>query len=943
MSRDRANPPRIEILWLALPPQLRAMAEKKPRGRKKAAAKATKATNTRQPTLLTLFGGKRPTTSENVVDIGSDTDEGGPSEADSIVDVVGSSPPPPPPPQRPIGKGKRARQQECESNILPDPLHSTPSSPSSAPTRATSPLPPIRSTFSSTSTDVYSALRRSRARSIVAVDEDGSKPARGRTLFAVVRKSRSRPTLGEYTPTESQEGLERSQERPEGSQNAPIEILEEEPEPVVPLTGATVHAFFKPRKGKEKEKEKDKGKEKDKAVGATSVVAFGARVKPGKVRRDGDGLDPPWPNAESVHAGVKEDERLETRPCNMPRRTTISAPTSNPVTDGRTKAWAKSYAERPPDDILNLSPGWFDAWAGLRNPTSAPNETIPEEHAKHPAIARLLGPGGAQHAFAPPARACEVLGNEAPAQELADWLKKLKLRGKEEVLVEAKGKLRERRVIVTEVDRRKRRRVENQNEYDPSFAVDDFEDPDNYELIVELGNTFVVTGPPGTGKSAAVHACAQELGWSVFEVYAGIGRRGMGASGLASLIGSVGANHTVGGSGDGEVRQSLILLDEVDLVFGQDTQFWSAVVGLVRESRRPVVIVANDLFCIPLDDLPVHRNVEFQAADPALVGSYLYAQAQATGCARVPSRVQLQSVFEATVSAPRVPDFSVPDAPQHPLPSQLDRSRDLRRVLEDMKFWFVHGPDERMYAQDTPEDVREAWAACGRDVMECVGDWSADEIVRGDGDVPSTGLYQLWKFADSVSMVDAGLERRWTRQMQAEEVDRFAQGDDDEVLAGQLCKPWAGYEQVGIAEFCRDAEIALEAACTARRLLERSGAGRYAREGLKERRRWDSRQLEEVRAEHQERLALFLDAGLLTFASPLLPRAALVLDVIPAVHTMVAADDAMVASASRVVRGRNVRTSARVAAAVAGKLQQERYIALGEEELDAVRKTAYVT
>ncbi|KAG9103142.1 hypothetical protein FRC06_000090 [Ceratobasidium sp. 370] len=908
------------------------MAEKKPRTRKKVAAKATKATSAQQPTLLTLFGGKRPATDESVIGISSDTDGGGPSEAESVIDVVGSSPPPPPPSQRTRGKGKRARQPERE----PSPPHSVPSSPSSAPTRATSPLPPIQPTFSSTSTDVYSSLRRSRARSVVAVDEDAPKPTKGRTLFAVVRKSRGRPALGDYTPTESQEEFE-------GSQKAPIEILEEEPEPVVPLTSAAVHAFFKPRKDKEKEKEKDKEKGKEKAAGAASAATFGAKTKASKARRDGDGLDAPWPNAEGMHARVKEDERLETRPCSVPRRTTIPKPTSNHVTDERIKAWAKSYAERPPDDVLNLSPGWFDAWAGLRNATSSPNETIPKEYATHPAIARLLGPGGAQHALAPPARACEVLGNEIPTQQLADWLKSLKLRSKEEVLVEAEGKPRERRVIVRNVDRRKRRRVENQNEYDPSFVVDDSEDPEDVELTVELGNTFVITGPPGTGKSAAVYACAQELGWSVFEVYAGIGRRGTGANGLSSFIGSVGANHTVGGSGDGGVQQSLILLDEVDLVFEQDTQFWSAVVGLVRESRRPVVITANDLLCIPPDDLPVHRYVEFQAADPGLVGSYLYAQAQAAGCARVPSQAQLRKVFEATVPAPRIPDFAVPDAPQHPLPSQLDRSPDLRRVLEDMKFWLVHGPVERMYAEDAPEDVREAWAACGRDVMESVGDWSADEIVCGDGDAPSAGLYRLWKFADSVSMVDAGLERRWTRQMQAEEVDRFAQGDDDEVRAGQLCKPWVRYEQVGIAEFCRDAEIALEAACTARRMLERGGVGRYARGGLERRLGWDSRQLEEARAEHQEQLTTFLDAGLVTASSPLLPRAALVLDIIPAVRTMVAADEAMIASASRVVRGRSVRTSARVAAGAAGSFQQERYIALGREELVAVQKTAYVT
>ncbi|KAG8681869.1 hypothetical protein FRC09_017173, partial [Ceratobasidium sp. 395] len=639
------------------------MAEKKPRARKKAAPKVAKATGPQQQTLLTLFSSKRPATSEDAVDLSSEAEAGGQSEAESVIDV-GSSPPPPLRLPETSGTSKRARERD------PSPPCSVTSSLSSVPTRATSPAPTPtpRRIFSSQATDVYSELRRSRARSVALLDEDTPKPAKGRT-FAVVRKARSRPTL---TPATSQETLE-------GSQGAPIEIVEEElePEPVVPLTSAAVHAFFKPRREKEQEKGKGKGREKE--TSSVLTPRFGAKIKAGKLQKSGDGLDAPWPSAEGTHVGSKVDDRLETKPSCVPRRT-VPASTSKPVAEERTAAWARSYAQHEPDDTLDLSPRWLDAVEGLRNPEPIPDEIIPEEHAKHPAIARLLGPDGAKHAFAPPGRACEILGNEAPAQELADWMKSLELRGgkEQEVPVPAKGKPRERRVVVTEVDRRKRRRVENQDEYDPSFTVDDFADPDDYEIIHDIGNTFVITGPTGAGKSAAVHACAQELGWSVFEVYAGIGRRGVGANGLSSLIGSVGANHTVGGSGDGEVQQSLILLDEVDLVFAQDTQFWTAIVGLIRESRRPVVLIANDVFSIRLHELPVHRHIEFQAANPELGGSYLYAQAQAAGCAHVPSRAQFRTLFKEAVLAPRIPDFAVPDEPQHPSPAQLDRSHDLR-------------------------------------------------------------------------------------------------------------------------------------------------------------------------------------------------------------------------------------------------------------------------
>lgn len=41
-----------------------------------------------------------------------------------------------------------------------------------------------------------------------------------------------------------------------------------------------------------------------------------------------------------------------------------------------------------------------------------------------------------------------------------------------------------------------------------------------------LCNTMLITGPPGVGKTAAVYACAQELGFKVFEVNASSQRSG---------------------------------------------------------------------------------------------------------------------------------------------------------------------------------------------------------------------------------------------------------------------------------------------------------------------------------------------------------------------------------------------------------------------------------
>ena len=144
-------------------------------------------------------------------------------------------------------------------------------------------------------------------------------------------------------------------------------------------------------------------------------------------------------------------------------------------------------------------------------------------------------------------------------------------------------------------------------------------------------NTILLTGPHGNGKTTAVYACAKELDWDVFEVYPGIGKRN-GAS-LDNYIGEVGKNHLVhqthrnsgdllrtlfrrredidatnaslsGDETDNEIqgqdakpakpiRQSLILLEEVDILFKEDSNFWNTVTGIIKECKRPVVCTCN--------------------------------------------------------------------------------------------------------------------------------------------------------------------------------------------------------------------------------------------------------------------------------------------------------------------------------------------------------------
>jgi hypothetical protein len=118
----------------------------------------------------------------------------------------------------------------------------------------------------------------------------------------------------------------------------------------------------------------------------------------------------------------------------------------------------------------------------------------------------------------------------------------------------------------------------------------------------------LLVGPNGSGKTVAVQTVAQELGYEIFEVNAGMGKRR--AKDLESEVGDVGRNHIVrasprkpnakdffagfksaatakgkmngngteiqnGGPGLRAPTQSLILVEEVDVLYHGEEDFWT--------------------------------------------------------------------------------------------------------------------------------------------------------------------------------------------------------------------------------------------------------------------------------------------------------------------------------------------------------------------------------
>ncbi|XP_054702447.1 ATPase family AAA domain-containing protein 5 [Grus americana] len=106
-----------------------------------------------------------------------------------------------------------------------------------------------------------------------------------------------------------------------------------------------------------------------------------------------------------------------------------------------------------------------------------------------------------------PQDSSELVGNKKEIERLHSWLKEWKKRADWEEKRHQKG--------------------EKDKEHEDSLDSLDFKDnKSDIEEETSLCNTVLITGPPGVGKTAAVYACAQELGFKIFEVNASCQRSG---------------------------------------------------------------------------------------------------------------------------------------------------------------------------------------------------------------------------------------------------------------------------------------------------------------------------------------------------------------------------------------------------------------------------------
>lgn len=113
-----------------------------------------------------------------------------------------------------------------------------------------------------------------------------------------------------------------------------------------------------------------------------------------------------------------------------------------------------------------------------------------------------------------------------------------------------------------------------------------------------------------------------------------------------------------------EQKQSLILIEEADVLYKEDSNFWPTVVNLIQTSKRPIVITCNDESVIDISALSLHGILRFTSPPTTLAVDYMLSVAACEG--HVLKRSAIQSLYEI-------------------------RGLDLRASLMDLNYWCQFG------------------------------------------------------------------------------------------------------------------------------------------------------------------------------------------------------------------------------------------------------------
>ncbi|XP_028395212.1 ATPase family AAA domain-containing protein 5-like [Dendronephthya gigantea] len=238
-----------------------------------------------------------------------------------------------------------------------------------------------------------------------------------------------------------------------------------------------------------------------------------------------------------------------------------------------------------------------------------------------------------------PRNSTEILGNTNAGGKLRNWLFEWKTLREKRLEALKRHKEKKHQKLAAKKGKKETSSWWQDDDDDSDFYSSDDNEDENFDDEDILCNTMLLSGPVGSGKTSSIYACAEELGFKVIEVNSSTKRGGKYI--LSELLEAT-QSHQVSTKrgmqtelfpraapyeekkkeqmkgnkkkkGQSKKKEqlsdetqlqgpmSLILLDEVDILFEEDKGFWVSVNTLRQNSKRPIVMTASDLTAIDID------------------------------------------------------------------------------------------------------------------------------------------------------------------------------------------------------------------------------------------------------------------------------------------------------------------------------------------------------
>ena len=154
-----------------------------------------------------------------------------------------------------------------------------------------------------------------------------------------------------------------------------------------------------------------------------------------------------------------------------------------------------------------------------------------------------------------------------------------------------------------------------------------------WEQGAPITGAAILYGPAGTGKTSAALALAREFDWDIIEMNASDART---AGMIQKIAGPASRSMTFSG------KLRLVVLDEADNLHGTaDRGGAAAMLKLVRDTRQPVLLIANEYYEIekPLRD--AIKGIQFRSVRSTTIAQALREICKAEGVACDPDALML--------------------------------------------------------------------------------------------------------------------------------------------------------------------------------------------------------------------------------------------------------------------------------------------------------------